>query len=115
LFPKKKREMPTSNLRKLVKSFDTLEDPTLHLKLSSVKRGAEGTVALALTHGEDVDWEKVSSSHARHMEEMKEFFSEAKKYAPNHVSLILPMATPSIVAPSSSAPTPTDPSPTKVA
>jgi hypothetical protein len=31
-------------------------------------------VALALSHGQDVDWEKVSSSHARCPKEMKEFF-----------------------------------------
>jgi hypothetical protein len=29
LFPKKRKEMPTSNLRKLVEAFDTLKDPTL--------------------------------------------------------------------------------------
>jgi hypothetical protein len=104
LFPKKKKEMPTGNQRKLVDTFDTLEDPTLQLKLSSVKRGIEETVALALSHGEDVDWEKVSSSHARHPEEIKEFFSEAKKYAPNLVSLILSATTPLTAAPSSSAP-----------
>jgi hypothetical protein len=46
LFPKKK-EMPTGNLRKLVEAFNTLEDPTLQLKLSSVKRGAKGTVAFS--------------------------------------------------------------------
>jgi hypothetical protein len=73
LFPKKKKEMPTGNLRKLVEAFDTLEDPSLHLKLSFVKRGVEGIVALALSHGEDVDWEKLSSSHARRLEEMKDF------------------------------------------
>jgi hypothetical protein len=73
LFLKNKKEMPTGNLRKLVDAFDTLEDPTLQLKLSSVKSGVEGTVALALSHGENVDWEKVSSSHARRPEEMKEF------------------------------------------
>jgi hypothetical protein len=65
LFPKEKKDMPTGNLRRLVEAFDTLEDPTLQLKLSSVRRGAEGTVALALSHGEVVDWDKVSSSHAR--------------------------------------------------
>jgi hypothetical protein len=43
----KKKEMPTGNLRKLVEAFNTLEDPTLQLKLSSVKRGAEGTVAFS--------------------------------------------------------------------
>jgi hypothetical protein len=63
LFPKKK-DMPIGNLRKLVEAFDTLEDPVLQLKLSSVRRGVEGTIALTLLHGEDLDWEKVSSSHA---------------------------------------------------
>jgi hypothetical protein len=115
MFLKKKKDMPTGNLRKLVQDFDTLEDPTLQLKLSSVRRGAKGTVAMALSHGEVVDWEKVSLSHARRPEEMKEFFSKAKKYAPNLVSLILPVPTPLIVAPSLSAPTPMDPSPAGVA
>jgi hypothetical protein len=55
LFPKKKKEMPTGNLRKLIDAFDFLKDPTLQLKLSSVKRGVEGAVALALYHGKDVD------------------------------------------------------------
>jgi hypothetical protein len=55
LFPKKKEEMPMDNLRKLVEAFDTLEDPTLRLKLSSVRRGVEATIALALSHGKDVD------------------------------------------------------------
>jgi hypothetical protein len=37
LFSKKKDEMPIGNLRKLVKAFDTLEDPVLQMKLSSMK------------------------------------------------------------------------------
>jgi hypothetical protein len=104
LFPKKKKDMPVNNLRRLVEAFDTLEDPTLQLKLSSMRRGAEGTVSLALSHGKLVDWEKVRSSHTRCPKEMKEFFSEAKKYAPNLVSLTLHVSTPSTV------PTPKDPS-----
>jgi hypothetical protein len=59
-----------------------LEDSVLQLKLSSVKRGVEGTIALTQSHGDSVDWEKVSSSHAQHQAEIKEFFAEAKKYAP---------------------------------
>jgi hypothetical protein len=82
LFPEKKKERTTANPRKLVKAFDTLEDLALQLKLSSVRRGVEGTIALTLSHGKDVDWETLSSSHARRPEEMKEFFSEAKKYVP---------------------------------
>jgi hypothetical protein len=64
LFPKKKDEMPIGNLRKLVEAFDTLEDFVLQLKLSSVQQGVEGTIALTQSHGESVDWEKVSSSYA---------------------------------------------------
>jgi hypothetical protein len=67
LFPKEKKDMPTGNLRRLVEAFDTLEEPTHQLKLSSVRRGSEGTVALALSHGKVVDWDKVSSSHARRL------------------------------------------------
>jgi hypothetical protein len=79
-----------------------------------VKRGVEATVALALSHGENVDWERVSSSHTQRPEEMKEFFLEAKKYAFNLVSLILPAPTPSTVAPLSSAPPATDSAPSEV-
>jgi hypothetical protein len=80
-----------------------------------VKRGVEGTIALTQSHGENLYWEKVSSSYAQCPTEMKEFFAEAKKCAPKLVSLILPAPTPSASAPSSSAPAPKDPSPTEVA
>jgi hypothetical protein len=65
LFPElfKKKEIPAGNLRWLVDSFDTLEDPILALKRSSMRRDAEVTVALAMLHGENVDWEKVISPH----------------------------------------------------
>jgi hypothetical protein len=46
---------------------------------------------------------------------MKEFFVEAKKYAPKLVSLILPAPTPSASTPFSIAPAPADPSPAEVA
>jgi hypothetical protein len=80
-----------------------------------MRRGVEGTIILAQSHGENVDWEKVSSAYARCPEEMKGFFAEAKKYATKLVSLILPAQPPSASAPSSSAPALTDPSPTNVA
>jgi hypothetical protein len=57
LYPKKKDEMHVGNVRKLVEAFDTLEDPVLQMKLSLVKRGVEGTIALTQSHGEEVDWE----------------------------------------------------------
>jgi hypothetical protein len=61
-FPKKKDDVATTNLKRLVDAFDTIKDPTLQLKRLSVKRGAEGMVAVSLSHGEQVDWSKVSSS-----------------------------------------------------
>jgi hypothetical protein len=83
------------------------------MKLSSVKRGVEGSIALTQTHGEEVDWEKVSSSYAQCQAEMKEFFAKAKGYAPKLVSLILPTPAPLPSVPSSSAPAPMDPAPAK--
>jgi hypothetical protein len=55
LFTRKKDELPIDNLGKLVEAFDTVEDPVLAMKLSSVKRGVQGTIALAQLHGEEVD------------------------------------------------------------
>jgi hypothetical protein len=63
LWPKKKADMLATNLKKLASIFDTAEYPILSMKSHSVKQGAEGAIALAYSHGEEVDWEKVSSSH----------------------------------------------------
>jgi hypothetical protein len=110
-FPKKRDELPAGNLRKLVEAFDTIEDPILAMKLTSVKRGVKGTIALAQMHGEEVDWEKVGSSYACPPAEMKEFFKKAKGCAPKLVSLILPAPTPSTPAPGTSAPSSSMPAP----
>jgi hypothetical protein len=92
LWPKKKAEVPKDNLGKLAKAFDTTEDPTLQLKGLSLKRGAEGAIALSFAHGADFDWEKVNSSHGRTRDEMKTFFEKAKKLAPALVAIISPSA-----------------------
>jgi hypothetical protein len=110
LFPKKKDDMPTGNLRKLVKAFDTIEDPVLVMKITLVKRCVEEAIALVQLHGEEVDWEKVGSSYACPLTEMKEFFKKAKEYAPKLVSLILPAPTPSIDVPVTPAPRTSAPS-----
>jgi hypothetical protein len=115
LFPKKKDELPAGNLRKLVEAFDTIEDPILAMKLTSVKRGVKGMLALAQSHGEEVDWEKVASSYACPLTEMKEFFKKAKGCAPQLVSLILPTPTPSTPAPRTSAPSSSMPAPADLA
>jgi hypothetical protein len=87
-WPKKRKEMPGDNLRKLLKAFETTDDHVLALKRTSVKRGVEGAIGLAQSHSKEVDSENVGTSHARPLSEMEEFFQRAKQYAPKIVSLI---------------------------
>jgi hypothetical protein len=101
-WPKKRKEMPGNNLQKLLKAFETADDPVLALKCTSMKRGIEGVIALAQSHGEEVDWVKVGSSHARPLLEMEQFFQRAKQYAPKIVSLISLSVASSTSAPKSS-------------
>jgi hypothetical protein len=101
-----KGEMLGNNLRKLLEAFDTIEDPVLGLERTLVKRGVEGAVALAQSHGKEVDWAKIGSSPACPLLEMLGFFKYAKKYAPNIVSLITPSAIASTFVPSSLTPPP---------
>jgi hypothetical protein len=104
LWPKKKADMPTDDLKKLVAVFDTLEDLILSMKSRSVKRGAEGAIALAYSQGEEVNWEKVSSSRGRPLSELLVFFKKAKEYVPGIVSIITPSAASSTSTPASSTP-----------
>jgi hypothetical protein len=101
LWPKKKAEVPKDDLKKLAKAFDTTEDPILQLKGLSLKRGAEGAIALSYAHGADIDWEKVSSPHGRTRAELKAFFEKAKKLAPALALIIFP----SVASATSTAPT----------
>jgi hypothetical protein len=102
LWPKKKAEVLNNDLKKLAEAFDTTDDPVLQLKGLSLKRGAEGAIALSYAHGVDVDWEKVSPPHGRTRSELKAFFEKAKKFAPALVSII----SPSAASATSTAPTP---------
>jgi hypothetical protein len=90
LWPKKKAEVP--DFKNLAKAFDTPDDPILVMKGLSLKRGAEGAIALLYAHGEEVNWENVSSSHGHPRSELKAFFEKAKRYAPGIVSMISPLA-----------------------
>jgi hypothetical protein len=92
LWPNQKAGMPADDLRKLAKVFDTPEDPILLMKSRSMKRGTEGAIALTYAHGEEVDWEKVSSSRGRPLSELWSFFEKAKKYALGIVSIVSPSA-----------------------
>jgi hypothetical protein len=98
LCPKKRSTVPKDNLTDLAKSFDTTEDPTLQLKGLSIKRGAEGAIALSLAHGTDFDWERVSSPHGHTRDEMKAFFEKAKKLAPALLTTISPSAASAVPA-----------------
>jgi hypothetical protein len=104
LWLKKRVDMPVDDLKKLVATFDTVEDPIMSMKSHSVKRGVEGAISLAQSHGEEVNWEKVSSSHARPLSELLGFFERAKKYAPGIISIITPSAASSTSTPTSSTP-----------
>jgi hypothetical protein len=105
LWPKQKANVPAADLKKLATMFDTPEDPILLMKGCSVKRGAEGAIVLTYAHGEEVNWEKVSSSRDRPLSELRGFFEKAKKYAPGIVSIISPSAASSTSAtPVSSTP-----------
>jgi hypothetical protein len=90
LWPKRKADVP--DLKNLAKAFDIDDDPILTMKGLSLKRGAEWAIAFAYAHGEEVNWEKVSSSLGRPRSELKAFFEKAKKYAPGIVSMISPSA-----------------------
>jgi hypothetical protein len=102
LWPKKRVIVLKDNLTELAKSFDTNEDPNLQLKGLSIKRGAEGAIALSLAHGTDFDWERVSTPHGHTRDEMKVFFEKAKKLAP----ALLMMISPSVASAVPAAPPP---------
>jgi hypothetical protein len=55
LWPKKSADMPADDLKKLAATFDTVEDPILAMKSHSVKRDVEGAIALAQSHGDEVN------------------------------------------------------------
>jgi hypothetical protein len=116
LWPKQKAEVSNNDLKKLAKAFDTTDDPVLQMKGFSLKRGAEGAIALSYAHGADFDWEKVSSPHGRTRSELKAFFEKAKKFAPARVSIISPsVASAASFTPTSSTPTTADPAPPSTA
>jgi hypothetical protein len=112
LWPKQKAEVPNNDLKKLAEAFDTTDDPVLQLKGLSLKRGAEGAIALSYAHGAHFDWEKVGSPHGRNRSELKAFFEKAKKFVPAIVSIISPSAASAAsFTPTSSTPATADPAP----
>jgi hypothetical protein len=84
--------VPDNNVKKLAKAFDTTDDPILLMKGLSLKRGAKGAIALSYAHGEEINWEKVSSSHGRPRSELKAFFEKVKRYVPGIMAMISPSA-----------------------
>jgi hypothetical protein len=55
LWPKQRAEVPDNDLKKLAKAFDTPNDPILLMKGRSLKRGAEGAIALSYAHGKEIN------------------------------------------------------------
>jgi hypothetical protein len=55
LWPKQRAEVPDNDLKKLAKALDTPDNPILLMKGRSLKRGAEGAIALSYAHGEEVN------------------------------------------------------------
>jgi hypothetical protein len=105
LWPKQKAEVSDNDVKKFAQAFNTIDDPILHMKGLSLKRGAEGAIVLSYAHGEEIDWKKVSSSHGCPRSELKAFLEKAKKYAPGIVSLISPsVASATAITPLSSTP-----------
>jgi hypothetical protein len=100
LWPKQKADLPDNGVKKLAQASNTTEDPILHMKGLSLKRGAKGAIALSYAHGEEIDWEKVSSSHGHSRSELKAFFEKAKRFAPGIVAMI----SPSVASVASSTP-----------
>jgi hypothetical protein len=92
LWPKQKAEVPDNDVKRLAQAFDTTDDPIRHMKGLSLKRGAEGSIALSYVPGEEIVWEKVSSSHSRPRSELKAFFEKAKRFALGIVAMISPSA-----------------------
>jgi hypothetical protein len=69
-----------------------------------MKRGAEGAIAFAYAHGEEINWEKVSSFRGWTLPELRGFFERAKKYTPGIVSIISPSVAALTSAPISLTP-----------
>jgi hypothetical protein len=112
LWPKQKADVPAVDLKKLANVFYTPKDPILLMKSHSVKQGAEGAIAFTYAHGEEVNWEKVSSSHGRPLSELRGFFEKAKKYALGIISIISPsVASSTSTMPVSSTPVTSGPMP----
>jgi hypothetical protein len=116
LWPKQKAEVSNNDVKKLAEAFDTTDDPVFQLKGLSLKRCAEGAIALSYAHGADFNWEKVSSPHGCTRLELKAFFEKAKKLAPAIVSIISPSAA-SVASftPTSSTPVTADSTPPSTA
>jgi hypothetical protein len=90
LWPKQKADVPKDDVKKLAKAFDTTKDPILQLKGLSLKRGAEGAIALYMPMAETSTGRRLAHGHTR--SELKAFFEKAKKLAPALVSIISPSA-----------------------
>jgi hypothetical protein len=85
-----KKEVP-ADLPVLANVFNAAEDPVLEYHRVSRKTGAKVAMAMAMAHGEVINWEKVSSSlpvdEAGKEVALRPFFKKAKKFSKLLVAL----------------------------
>lgn len=96
-FPTKPLSADVSFLN-LVKIFSADPNPTSEFRWSITKSGIEVTMAMAIAHGENVDWGMVSSSFAKDeagkVKPLKSFYKEAKKYSKVFLATTQPTSSP---------------------
>ena len=96
------RQKEPEDLLALADVFNAEEDPTLNYRRAATKTGVEISMAMAMAHGEVVDWDKVSSSHvvdrAGQTTSLVPFLKNAKRFSKKMISLVHPTSTPSASA-----------------
>ncbi|KAM0887225.1 hypothetical protein ACQ4PT_029181 [Festuca glaucescens] len=92
------RQKQPEDLLALADVFNAQEDPVLNYRRATTKTGMEIVMAIAMAHGEVVDWDKVSSSHAVDKAgqpmSLVPFLKNAKKFSKKMISLVHPTSAP---------------------
>lgn len=90
-FPKQKEPEDLLNLADV---FNAEKDPALDYRQAATKTGVEVAMVMAMVHGENVDWDKVSSSFAvddsGKPKILVYFLKSAKKFSKKMIPLIQP-------------------------
>jgi hypothetical protein len=97
-----RRQKEPEDLLALADIFNAVEDPALNYRRAARKTGVEISMPMAMAHGEVVDWDKVSSSHAVYkagqLTSLVPFLKNAKRFSKKMISLVHPTSTRSVSA-----------------